>query len=344
MCWGANYNGELGNGQSGANTGGATPVSVAGLDDAVFIDAGSSHTCAIRESGEVVCWGDGGGGRLGSGVAGDSAIPAAVSGLNDAVSIGAGDDHTCAVRATGQVVCWGDGTSGQLGNGVSGANSDNYFPTPVAVDNVDDAVAVSAGDDFTCALRASGAVSCWGDGFNCQLGHGMCEFGAVSSRPVDVIDLDDALSISNSAGGMRSCVVRKDGSAACWGDQHLGNEGGFSSAFPVAVSGLEDVLSVTAGSDRSCAVRQNGTVACWGLGYLGKGDGISSNLPAEVSDLSDAVSIATGLSHTCAVRRTGTVVCWGMEGASLGIGVTGPGGGRSVPTPVMDLTDVVAAP
>jgi hypothetical protein len=38
----------------------------------------------------------------------------------------------------------------------------NSYPTPVIVDNVPDAVVIRAGWQHACALRATGAVVCWG--------------------------------------------------------------------------------------------------------------------------------------------------------------------------------------
>ena len=37
------------------------------MSDAVMVSAGSAHSCAVRESGAVECWGAGWSGRLGNG-------------------------------------------------------------------------------------------------------------------------------------------------------------------------------------------------------------------------------------------------------------------------------------
>jgi alpha-tubulin suppressor-like RCC1 family protein len=100
-CWGATL----------------TPTFVAGLSDAVAISAGAGHTCAVRATGSVLCWGDGSYGELGNGSTMFSTTPLSVVSLTDAIDVSAGDTHSCAVRAGGGVACWGNGEDGQLGDG-----------------------------------------------------------------------------------------------------------------------------------------------------------------------------------------------------------------------------------
>lgn len=55
--------------------------------------------------------------------------------------------------------CWGWGYHGQLGGG----DWVDYVATPQRVPGLTDAVQISAGRGFSCALRAAGWVECWGD-------------------------------------------------------------------------------------------------------------------------------------------------------------------------------------
>ena len=57
VCWGDNFHGQLGIGDVDEPDEFATPQDVVGLHDAMRIAAGSEHTCAVRESGELLCWG-----------------------------------------------------------------------------------------------------------------------------------------------------------------------------------------------------------------------------------------------------------------------------------------------
>lgn len=76
MCWGANDNGQLGNGTVAAGivtpAQSATPVAVTGLTGARAITCGGHHTCAIVENSQAVCWGANDKGQLGAGLAPDA--------------------------------------------------------------------------------------------------------------------------------------------------------------------------------------------------------------------------------------------------------------------------------
>jgi alpha-tubulin suppressor-like RCC1 family protein len=128
-CWGANTSGQLGQGDL-VNRGArvfdledSEPISVG---EAVAVEVGTSHVCALLEGGSVKCWGRGIRGILGNGMPDDLVGDAAGEvGLNlpavdlggPAVALRAGGSHTCALLATGVVKCWGANDSGQLGIG-----------------------------------------------------------------------------------------------------------------------------------------------------------------------------------------------------------------------------------
>ncbi|MBN8610872.1 MAG: hypothetical protein J0L92_09830 [Deltaproteobacteria bacterium] len=76
VCWGWNEQGQLGNGTVAASL---TPTPVAGsLGDVIYMAGGYYHTCAVRESGAVMCWGYGAYGLLGDGARTSRATPVAV--------------------------------------------------------------------------------------------------------------------------------------------------------------------------------------------------------------------------------------------------------------------------
>jgi hypothetical protein len=131
MCWGSNTWGQLGDGTA---TDRLTPTPVVGLaGEAVAIDAGYHHTCALLASGVAQCWGRNVFGQLGDGTTADRLTPTTVvglSGLGTATAVSAGADHTCVLATSGATQCWGHRNWGALGNGSSGATPN---PEPVVV-------------------------------------------------------------------------------------------------------------------------------------------------------------------------------------------------------------------
>jgi alpha-tubulin suppressor-like RCC1 family protein len=79
-CWGANDQGQLGDGNRTIDPV-ATSVAVLGITSAAQVAGGGWHTCARLTGGSVRCWGSGFSGELGDGRLGYSLTPVAVVGL-----------------------------------------------------------------------------------------------------------------------------------------------------------------------------------------------------------------------------------------------------------------------
>ncbi len=135
---------------------------IAGLPSVVEVAAGSAHSLALTDTGQVFAFGLGSSGQLGQGTTASSSVPVAVSGLPTVVAIAAGANHSLAVTAAGEVWAWGDNGSNQV---APGATTDRLVPTPVA--QVTDAVAVAAGSSAFAGptpRRQRLGVGQWGDG------------------------------------------------------------------------------------------------------------------------------------------------------------------------------------
>lgn len=218
-CWGLNHRGQLGVAteeecvQIGSLRCSRTPVEVTELPDGVIgITAGADHTCALLETGGVLCWGDNFRGQLGTEMAVTcepsllpcSTTPIAPDGLEDGiVAIDAGSAHTCALTEEGQVMCWGQNGAGQLGDGTGGTRSFDYGSVPVDVcvggrpnpcrTTLLGAVAIAAGGEHSCALMTTGGIWCWGGNGSGQLGDGTrcCQPYATRTTPMPVVGLGD---------------------------------------------------------------------------------------------------------------------------------------------------------
>ncbi len=249
--------------------------------------------------------------------------------------VSAGVHHTCALTGGGAVKCWGNNMFGQLGTSTNmGSAVGSYLPTEVT-GLASGVTSVGVGDLFSCALTGSGAVMCWGYGYEGRLGDGG---RADSAVPVEVSGLSGgAIAVSAERG--RACAITQTGGVKCWGDVYIGLGNGFLypgpgnatdngedyyAATPVDIPGLSSgVVAIDVGFLHSCALTSSGGVKCWGSnanGELGDGTTTDSPLPRDVSGLSSGViAISAGAGKTCALTRNGGVKCWG---AGLAIGTT----------------------
>jgi alpha-tubulin suppressor-like RCC1 family protein/fibronectin type 3 domain-containing protein len=231
--------------------------------------------------------------------------------------VSAGTNFSCALIAGG-VQCWGINTSAQLGNGTL-TNS----TTPVQVSGLtagSGVASIATGGSSACALFSSGALKCWGNNSNGQLG------ANTSTTPLKVPTQVNGLTsgvtaVAVSGSGAHVCAV-VSGGAQCWGSNsngQLGNNSLIDTMVPVQVSGLaasSGVTSIAAGDDFSCAAVSGGA-QCWGgntvAGYLGNASGNDSSVPVQVTGFPAAsgVTAVSSFSHHSCLIANGAAQCWG---------------------------------
>ncbi len=292
-CWGDNNNGQLGLGTNSRSEN--APSSVKAAIPFRSVSAGRVHSCGVSIGGRAYCWGDNERGQLGASIAFDTtSVPGTTFvtfhdtnepkelgspfgggtyffGPWDWSAIAAGGVHTCAIRQGGSAYCWGLGREGQHGNG---ANSvDEYLPQLVGGGAQFDSI--TAGYKHSCGLSQTGAILCWGDNSNGQLGNGG---GASSNVPVTAGGLEF---VAVTAGYSHTCGLQASGDVYCWGRNDLGQLGignTTSQGTPALVSGGLRFKNLSAGDFHTCGVTTANVAYCWGDNEYGTvGDGSQAN-------------------------------------------------------------------
>jgi len=279
----------------------------------VAIAAAGDQSCGIAVGGQVMCWGDNGGGQAGTGKISSGGLPKpqVVAGVGGASGLDCGGNHCCAVTSTG-LWCWGYDAYGQTtGTGLNGP------PVATAKQVAVPAVEVATGLYHTCARDTGGTVRCWGLGSSGQLGDGSAP---VASPPV-VVDLAPA-AVDLDCGDHHCCAAGTDGQAWCWGFNNGGELGigvtgqGKQENKPVAAKGVAGVTAVAVGAGHACALVGGGKVMCWGANgslQTGLSGPAMMATPGIIPGFTGATSLFAGGAHTCALGA-GKAWCWGDNG------------------------------
>ena len=161
-CWGRNFDGNLGLGDTDHR---AQPervlLSADSSDEPVWTDltiGNGWHTCALAD-GQVYCFGDATDGRLGFASESKVSTPTLVPALVDIehAAVGAGLRHTCAIAGDGSLRCFGTSPSGELGVGETPESQRG--PVRLADAGWE---RLALGESFSCGVRRGGAMYCWG--------------------------------------------------------------------------------------------------------------------------------------------------------------------------------------
>ncbi len=286
----------------------------------ISLAAESGHTCAVLESGQVVCWGRDEVASLGilwdHAWAGPFGI-AAVPNVPAARSVAVGRSTTCVVTREGKVVCWGKPWV------TATPSKGEWNPDPVGptvVPKLDRVIQVSLSKAHACALRSSGDVWCWGPSDSVPFWLGAAAKGreAGASLPEKIRGLGPATSLSSAE--LQTCAVLRDGGVSCWGlegQPEFDDEPGFFG--PRRVAGLKGVKRFELGKLLGCALLRNDAIQCLEFDPVMRKVSASrggTNQPVTMSQVKlkklTALSMPkTALFDGCALDAKGSVHCWG---------------------------------
>jgi cysteine-rich repeat protein len=338
-CWG---DGELEERGDGTDLGQSTPPTTP-QDYFTSISSGYDgyHTCGLRRSGGVVCWGKNNVGQAtASGTCGNGIVDP-VEACDDGNRVSAdGCEKDCKSRET----C-GNGFADTALGEVCDDNEDragNFCSATCAASTrceppVGQSLETFCSDDNECTAPTCDAQLGCGqvnvaDGISCKAGAGTCRSGGCVVPQV-------------ASAWDNTCSIGPAGNLKCWGDTSYGilNEAPTSGVFTSVWMGGYHVACATrapndqlicwgyatwneeapATSTRSygggelhgCLVRKDtGALQCWGSNAEGQ-----LNAPNN----GPYASVTSGDYSNCAVRKTGEIDCWGLTTRYAGKPTTG---------------------
>ena len=209
-CWGANVEGQLGQGDQYPGQDQPLPVQVGTNRDWTFVATGQGHSCGIRAPGTLFCWGRNTDGELGQGGTQDVELrsPTQVGSDSDWVEVACGQNQTCARKANGHLFCWGAEVSGALGVGDVAEHD-----SPTEVPAISDWVLASTNTFHTCGLRTSGQIWCAGRDSEGQLGTPDRADATPNMQPAD----PNGGWVDVKTGRFFTCWRKGDGTVWCLG-------------------------------------------------------------------------------------------------------------------------------
>lgn len=248
----------------------------------VRVAVSQGHSCTLRPSGAIDCWG-----RNESRQIRDDQSPLeapyrltwSTSGEEiRAHDVAVGINHTCFIARSededldGTLYCQGTNGSSQ------GARTDglaNYPPQPVQLREAPAGDvkfrALSSRDSHSCAIDRTGGLWCWGIDVTGQLGP-----RASGNRFAQPVAMPGGLQVRQVVTSIGStCALLSDGTVACFGRNADGELGRGTSGAPApnpervittdGIMPLDDVESIAAGTNEFCAVRaETRELVCWG--------------------------------------------------------------------------------
>ncbi|MEA2047943.1 MAG: hypothetical protein U9O64_05780 [Campylobacterota bacterium] len=313
-AWGNNWNGRLGDGTT-VEKHVPTKESTRAADWSI-VNAGSAHTAAIKSDGTLWTWGANDSGQLGDGTTLDSRNPIQPQ-LRVPIILRASDFmmplYVSQSTATGDwkvlsLLNDTEATASIKTQGIYGTFSienDRLFYIQTTETNATDSGVleisneldtieimvnievrywkqVSAGYQFTVAIKPDGTLWAWGNNQSGQLGD-----GTTVEKHVPIQEFTGATDWSLvSAGRSHTVAIKSNGTLWAWGDNDYGQLGDGTTLerdIPTQeATGATDWSSISAGGRHTSGIKSDDTLWLWGWNYygeLGNGTRIDKHQP-----------------------------------------------------------------
>lgn len=256
-CWGANYNGQLGLGDTNSRgdekneMGFNLPFVKVG--DSLKVDQvsiGLFHTCVHVNDNQVKCWGQNVYGQLGLGINNNQIAdtPETTPDHYNFIDFGtqsyptvviSGAYFTCSLMENKKVKCFGMYESGSgeydvpKAYGLTSTDMGDNLPfVELGANILAESVHGNALAEYACVILASSQlIKCWGENSSGNLGYGDLTDRYISNKilmgdNLPTVDLGDEDRVKQIAlGGGFTCALRIDDEIKCWGFNSRGQLG-----------------------------------------------------------------------------------------------------------------------
>ena len=329
--WGANYNGQLGD---GTNNNSNVPICISELENDLKgkritnIYTSSSTIFALDTEGKIYAWGYNYFGQLGDGTTNSSNIPICISDLDNdlkgknIVKIYIDTNTIFALDTEGKIYSWGYNYHGELGDGTN-----NNRNNPICISELENAlkgkniIDIDTVSSTIFALDTEGKIYTWGSNAFGLLGNGTTNS---SNIPICISDLNNALKgkkiVDIYTGSYNIIVKDNEGKIYTWGNNRYGQVGdgitevgdGNYRNTPICISDLDNdikgknIVDIYFFDSYTVIVIDNeGKIYAWGhngYGQLGNGNYESSNTPICISDLEGNVLNGEKIKKYCNIN------------------------------------------
>ncbi len=293
------------------------PLALQASNTVAFVSAGYGHTCVVKTSGDLSCFGANSYGQ---------ATPPAPSSVKY-TQVSSGQYHSCAITTTGGIVCWGNNAFQQRT-----CFSENPSLASMSF------VFTSVGYYHTCALGSTGSIFCCGrnvygessppSGIFSQLTSGLAFSCAINSYGLSTCWGDNSygqfpssnVALRSIAAGLYgTCTIDETGSVACFGynnpkvSPYSGLPMTSSQAFmQVSAGGIEFYYDAITGElstvvgGFACGLAFDKSLKCIGLGV----GGVLRQLFTVPRGISFS-QLSVGRFTICGVSTDNFAYCWG---------------------------------
>jgi alpha-tubulin suppressor-like RCC1 family protein len=303
-----------------------TPIQIGTQNNWADISAGENFSLGIKNDGSLWAWGSFPDPAIGGNNTTNlnTYYPVQIGNDYDWIEVSAGGQHALGLKSNNTLWAWGLNNTGQVGNGLSTCTfcPPIYQTTPLQIGSDNDWKQISAGANFSGAIKFNGTLWCWGDNTANFVNNGL----PLNNTPIQ-IGTDTSWSQLDFGNYSHLLALKTDGTIWSWGYDITTDTPFVVIPIPSQIGTNNYWTDISAGADHDLAIKNDGTVWSWGRNYIGQmGNGNVGGvqtLPQMIlsSINNNFIKISGGMEFSSGIKSDGTLWAWGSNGlGQMGIG------------------------